>query len=530
MGDLSDTVIAMEGERILIDSLNRRFRVKSTVPLSQTPPNLSINRKSKPWNVYFSMVATVLPAFFLMYASLFIILGFVESEPVLTLSGAMCSLPLTFLLFRLHRPRIIHVRLASPDENGSTVHALPEGGSLQTPTKTNFSRFLVKEDSILETPPSGQLWFLFSSTVTLGLLLTSLFLFGETVPLGNAMFLMLAIPLWLVGFSLPVLAWWGSSTSSIGMPTKRREAESWLIAGMASAFPAFFFNSLVAPAMIPSSFPDWAIELCILALSAPFFEEIFKALAVALFIPAITGPKKGFQVGFTVGLGFALIENFQYIGYSLIGGPLSITITILVRGIGSIPGHAVWTAISGCAIGWMATESDFKSRLSWRAKKAAIGTVDLIESMGIDLDGDGDLSGFDGERRSLEEEADFIEENTSIGPTWLTEGANPSNNQGANQEHQFLNHGFGISYDSEAPFSDLRGIRSPKSIKKALAIAILGHALWNGSSYASYVMPQYLGMSDSESGLISLIWTVILILSILAAARSLMNGVKSLEN
>jgi len=530
MGDLSDTVIAMEGERILIDSLNRRFRVKNTVPLSPTPTTLGIYRKSKPWSVYFSMVATVLPAFFLMYASLFIILGFVESEPVLTLSGAMCSLPLSFLLFRLHRPRIIHVRLATPDESGSKVHALPEGGSLQTPSKTAFSRFIVKEDSILETPPSGQLWLFFSFTIILGLILTSLFLFGETVALGNTMFLLMAIPLWLVGFSLPVLAWWGSSTSSIGMPTKRREAESWLIAGMASAFPAFLFNSLIAPEIIPSSFPNWAVELSILAISAPIFEELFKALAVALFIPTITGPRKGFQIGFTVGLGFALIENFQYIGYSLIGGPLSITITILVRGVGSIPGHAVWTAISGCAIGWMITESDFKSRLTWRAKSAAIGTVDLIESIGIDLDGDGDLSGFDGERRSLQEEAVFIEENTSIGPTWLTEGASASNDPEVDKKQQFFNHGFGISYGSTAIKADLHGIKSPKSIKKALALAISGHALWNGSSYASFAIPQYLGAGDSVSGLVSLIWTVTLILSILAAARSLMNGVKSLES
>ncbi|HJM18775.1 MAG TPA: hypothetical protein QF703_04510, partial [Candidatus Thalassarchaeaceae archaeon] len=237
MGDLSDTLIDMKGERILIDSLNRRFRVKYPVALSPPPANLRIFRESKPWKVYFSMIATVLPAFFLMYASLFIILGLVENEPVLTLSGGMCSLPLIFLLFRLHRPRIIHVRLATPDEKGSTMHALPEGGSLQTPTRTIFSRFLIKEDSILETPPSRQLWTIFAATVLLGFTLTSLFLFGGTATLGNTLFLILAIPLWLVGFSLPVLAWWGSSTSSIGMPTKRREAESWLIAGMASAFP-----------------------------------------------------------------------------------------------------------------------------------------------------------------------------------------------------------------------------------------------------------------------------------------------------
>ncbi|MGB1495464.1 MAG: PrsW family glutamic-type intramembrane protease, partial [Candidatus Thalassarchaeaceae archaeon] len=70
---------------------------------------------------------------------------------------------------------------------------------------------------------------------------------------------------------------------------------------------------------------------------------------------------------FTVGLGFALIENFQYIGISLMGGPLGITITILIRGIGSIPGHAVWTAVTGTALGWVVKETDFKTKLEWYA-------------------------------------------------------------------------------------------------------------------------------------------------------------------
>ena len=134
-------------------------------------------------------------------------------------------------------------------------------------------------------------------------------------------------------------------------------------------------------------------------------------MAVALFLPYIKGPKHGFQVGFTVGLGFALIENFQYIGISLVGGPFAASFTILVRGIGSIPGHAVWTAISGTAIGWMATDKELKAKLSWKAKSMAISAIDIAEGIGIDTDGDGDLSGFDGARPTLDEAVSLASQN-----------------------------------------------------------------------------------------------------------------------
>ena len=236
-------------------------------------------------------------------------------------------------------------------------------------------------------PPTNQLWFVFISVVLTGIIISVLFFSQSTELFGVLLFVIIAIPLWLIGFSLPVLAWWGTSTQSLGLPTKRRDAESWLLAGMASAFPAFIFNSFAAPAIIPSTFPLWASDLCLLAISAPFCEEIFKGIAVALFLPSIKGPKHGFQVGFTVGLGFALIENFQYIGISLMGGPLGITITILIRGIGSIPGHAVWTAVTGTALGWLVKETDFKTKLEWYANSWSQDAVDFIEGVGIDFDG-----------------------------------------------------------------------------------------------------------------------------------------------
>ena len=68
----------------------------------------------------------------------------------------------------------------------------------------------------------------------------------------------------------------------------------------------------------------------------------------------IDSPRRGFQIGFTVGLGFAMLENILYITSSLFaGGFAGFAFTAFLRGIGSIPGHAVWTGLSGLGIGWL---------------------------------------------------------------------------------------------------------------------------------------------------------------------------------
>ena len=50
-----------------------------------------------------------------------------------------------------------------------------------------------------------------------------------------------------------------------------------------------------------------------------------------------------------------MLENLQYILGSLFGGEylaFSYGLTTIIRGIGSIPGHAVWSGLTGSAIGW----------------------------------------------------------------------------------------------------------------------------------------------------------------------------------
>ena len=298
------------------------------------------------------------------------------------------------------------------------------------------------------------------------------------------------------------------------------------MAGMASAFPAFLFNSLVAPELIPFEPDHWAFEFSLLAVGAPLCEEIFKAMAVALFLPYIKGPKHGFQVGFTVGLGFALIENFQYIGVSLLGGPFAASFTILVRGIGSIPGHAVWTAVAGTAIGWMATDRELKARLSWKAKSMAISAIDIAEGVGIDTDGDGDLSGFDGSRPTLEEAiSQASQEAEEEAHPWVIVGKDPA----PAREPEFGSQEFHFTYGDNRAMRASTGIKTPKSVSAAVTLSIAGHAFWNGSSFLSYYLPDAYGMGGSATVVIQFTWTAFLVSSVLLIARGLIKGVNSLE-
>ena len=199
----------MEDQRVYIDEIGRMYRIKETVPLSEPPNNLRIARTSKPWATYRRMLGTVIPAFFLMYVLLFLVIGLTLLEPGIVLLSGLCSAPLIFFILSLHKPRLVHVQLAVPDEMGSEAHAISPGVSLRTPMRTKFSRFLVKDDSILDVPPNRQLWGIFSAVILVGASLSAM-LYSEVESLeviAVLAFILIGVPIWFIGFSLPVLAW-----------------------------------------------------------------------------------------------------------------------------------------------------------------------------------------------------------------------------------------------------------------------------------------------------------------------------------
>jgi len=91
-------------------------------------------------------------------------------------------------------------------------------------------------------------------------------------------------------------------------------------------------------------------------IQAPIIEEIAKGLGILIifFIGRRTfdGPVDGIVYGALIGGGFAFTENIQYFAISLIeGGGSQLTATFVLRGLLSPFAHAMFTALTGFAMG-----------------------------------------------------------------------------------------------------------------------------------------------------------------------------------
>ncbi|MGX1791505.1 PrsW family intramembrane metalloprotease [Microbacterium sp. NPDC055312] len=91
-------------------------------------------------------------------------------------------------------------------------------------------------------------------------------------------------------------------------------------------------------------------------IQAPVIEEIAKGVGVLVVFVigrrAFDGPVDGVVYGALVGAGFAFTENIQYFGTSLTsGGAVELTMTFILRGLVSPFAHAMFTALTGFAIG-----------------------------------------------------------------------------------------------------------------------------------------------------------------------------------
>ncbi len=488
--------------RIITDATGKRYLLEDPVPLTQAPGNIQLATKSTPWKNYWRMLGTVILAFILIWFGLSsVIAGLIYQVVEITALGAICSLiPLPFLII-LHRPKLMHVRLATPDPSGKNHHPLPEGGSLKTPQPTIFQRFVITDDSILDLPPLSQVWGAFIAILVIGVALSIplilSFASGEE-DLLSVVYLLSFFPVLLLSiaaFSIPVFAWWATSSKIIGLPTKRRDAEAWMIAGMASALPALIVNSFIFPLILPGGLSYDEQMALTAAISAPIGEEIFKLLAVCLFLPTIRNAKKGFQVGFTVGLGFALIENLVYILGSAFGGAPSLTLTALMRGIGSIPAHGLWTGISGFGLGYYSQTTDADKRMKWMINRFSIKSVDVAENLGFDIDGDGDHSGFDEFRPTFEE--------------ILAKEVTPWDAANLRKE-------------------DGLKILPTKNVLACLGIAIGGHAFWNGTLVSVEKLGESLGLGLGGVFFLNMTWVSVLIIVLLILARGILKGVRSL--
>ena len=476
-------------------------RVHKPAPSARlTPPkrDLIIPFQTAPWSTYGRMMATVLPAFLLLYAVLMLTIGVLEWRPVLIIGGGLFAIPLVLFVLRLTRPSVVQIWNAIPDSSGSTLHNRGDSASITTMNPTRMERHLLLDGTPLEFPSSWTPWVLFLACVLVSILLSIATTSSGISDGATVIFILLAVPLWLLGFSIPVLAWWSVASRRLRLPIRRVQAEGWLVAGMLSAFPAFLANSLLTPGMIPSSWNAVQTDMALIAVGAPIIEETCKALAITLFIPILRGTRSGFMVGFSVGLGFALIENVQYVASSLFDGPANLAATTLIRGIGSIPAHALWTALVGSAIGGFVGSRGLNMKISLAIARTQIGVIDTVEKMGVDVDGDGLRDGFTGTSA-------FLEAALSDG-IWS-----------ARDSKHFT--------DDSQIIPDESGTTSiSRSIPLAFCLAVFGHALWNGLSVGSYAAAEGAGFSEGASLLMTFTVILCMVISvILLTLRELKN-------
>ena len=409
--------------------------------------------------------------------------GVVEGDGSLTVTSLICSLPLTLIFLKARRPKLTHVIMASPEPSGTTQHVLPDSRMLVTPVPTSISHHLIKDSPPLEMPPTSTLWIVFSLTVItafLGLLPAML----SEDPVWLLLAVLVGVPAWLFGFSLPVHAWWAFSTRHFQLMTTKIEGEKMLVAGMLSTFPAIVINSLLFPLLliligIETLGPGSIGEFLILTVSAPVGEELCKAAFVLSLYKLIDSPKRGFQIGFSVGLGFALLENLQYILGSFSGLAVTYSLTTVVRGIGSIPGHALWTGLSGVSIGWFLCT-----------------------------------------KRGIAPDDNPYEENA----TWVV--FDGSSGQIVNTQRELSSIGKTVRGWLYKPFD--RVWKLPRNPVYGISLAIIGHAAWNGSSW--FVSWLFMEQDLAVQVIASLSWIVVMIVTLWIIGREILAAVMHLPS
>ena len=501
----------------------QRMIIEPIAP-SPAPKNLILAKYSSPWKIILRMSALSIVTAFIAQTVVMVPIGIALFNSTLALVGMVCGFPLIGIFIWMKRPKLVEVVMATPAEVGATMHALSGQRTLQTPVTTVVRRHVVRDSGAFDIPAPKNLWQVFSVTMVIAIALIITSVAADTsdsstlLALNLLVVILLAIPLMLLGFSIPVFAWWSFSSKRLGLPTRGHEAEAVLTAGMLSTIPAICINSILFPILLASLgiIGDWSTmglddgnnlaTFLALAVSAPVGEELCKAGAVILMARYIDSPRRGFQVGFTVGLGFAIVENLMYVAGSFIGGGLiSFAFTTFIRGIGSIPGHAVWTGITGLTIGWALSRNQSLAD----SVRGALGESDEVDSSNqptwslIDKDTGMQVDSVgvnQGGIESLASNAAVRDSGVAVaGGGVAIASASRITQIGNNPREIFAGRGFPL----------------PQTVSSGLLLAILGHSFWNGTSFLSLYIAELMGLGELGMILIFLGWTAFLVTAIL---------------
>ena len=218
-------------------------------------------------------------------------------------------------------------------------------------------------------------------------------------------------------------------------------------------------------------------------------------------------------------------------------------ITSLIRGIGSIPGHAVWTSFSGAALGWWISDPDNKAKVIFMINNLSSKSMNMIESIGIDVDMDGDTSGFDGPEYTMlsaledaKKPSDDINWTVSGGKsqeilTSLISDNNPKWWKLSEQNYTTESSVMVIETSNKITSNESKlKIIPPKSIIVGLLIAIIGHSIWNGSGIILLEVGTIIGLSENMNILLSLLWIILLVVVVLFVSFLLMRGVSTITD
>ncbi|CAH0185765.1 MULTISPECIES: PrsW family intramembrane metalloprotease [unclassified Microbacterium] len=121
-------------------------------------------------------------------------------------------------------------------------------------------------------------------------------------------------------------------------------------------------------------------EVLSTVIQAPIIEEIAKGIGIFIIFligrRAFDGPIDGIVYGALIGGGFAFTENIQYFAISLIeGGGTQLTATFVMRGLLSPFAHAMFTSLTGFAMGLAAR------RHASRSAVFGTGLIGLVGAM-----------------------------------------------------------------------------------------------------------------------------------------------------
>jgi protease PrsW len=144
-----------------------------------------------------------------------------------------------------------------------------------------------------------------------------------------------------------------------------------------AAFMAIIINSL-AFRLLAQKYDVYTGKFYALVVSAPIVEEFSKGLVLfALFFwkkDEFDGVIDGIVYAGMVGLGFAMVENFQYYGDAAMMGGNRLTGTFILRGAISPFAHPLFTSMTGIGLGLACQSRD-------KAVKAIMPVLGLLTAM-----------------------------------------------------------------------------------------------------------------------------------------------------